>query len=67
MELPVSSLFFDFIDEELNLIVGNTFGYLVIYNNVDKFQLNNNRVLNNENLQESIIDIIKEDIDFDGK
>ena len=37
LELPVSSLFFDEIDDELNLIVGNTFGYLVLYRNIEKY------------------------------
>lgn len=66
LELPASAMTFDMNDEELNLIVGTTFGYLIEYKKVEENLLGNHVVLNNGKLQESIIDVVKKDLDNDG-
>ena len=68
LELPISSLeFFENSKNYVNLIVGTTLGYLVVYKNLMKNYLNEHIVINNNFLQESIIDVLIGDFNSDGR
>lgn len=65
--MPVSSITFFECGNSTNVLVGTTLGYLVCFHNINgQNGLKYNVVINNNMLEESIIDVIVSDIDFDG-
>lgn len=67
LDLPISSIGFFESGGYVNLIVGTTLGYLVCYHHINYSNgLKYNKVINNNLLEETIVDVIVSDIDGDG-